>query len=79
MQLRRRGNGLAVTVVLMIATIAVGLVHHTDHVLRVDHIGWPFRHEVTPFTYSLAVYPILLFALIGPARLFWLLRWQHLP
>jgi hypothetical protein len=52
----------------------VGLIHHADHVLRFDHSGWPFRPEVTPFTFSLLAYPILLFALFGPAHLFWL-RW----
>jgi hypothetical protein len=59
---------------LIMATLAVGLFHHLDHVLRVDHSGWPFRPEVTPFTYSLAAYPILLFALLGPFR--W--RWARL-
>jgi hypothetical protein len=59
---------------LLVATLVVGLLHHTDHVLRVDHSGWPFRADVTPFTYSLAAYPMLLFALFGPPALFWL-RW----
>jgi hypothetical protein len=58
----------------LIATILIGLAHHTDHVLRVDHSGWPFHPEVNPFTFSLLAYPILLFALLGPARLFWA-RW----
>lgn len=57
---------------LIMATIAVGLFHHLDHILRVDHSGWPFRPEVTPFTYSLAACPILLFALLGPFQLRWL-------
>jgi hypothetical protein len=56
------------------AAIVIGLLHHTDHVLRVDHSGWPFRPDVNPFTFSLLAYPILLFALLGPARLFWV-RW----
>ena len=56
------------------AVILIGLIHHTDHVLRVDHSGWPFRADVNPFTFSLLAYPISLFALLGPARLFWL-RW----
>lgn len=30
-----------------------------DHVLRVHHSGWPFIAEVTPFTYSLTVYPVI--------------------
>src|SRR5215469_11665673 len=60
--------------VLIGLSIGFGLLHHIDHVLRVDHSGWPFRPEVNPFTFSLLAYPILLFALFGPARLFWL-RW----
>ena len=35
------------------------MLHHVDHVLRVDHSGWPFRSEVTPFTYSLLVYGLI--------------------
>lgn len=70
-----RFGGLSrLTVGLLIATILIGVLHHTDHVLRVDHSGWPFRPQVNPFTFSLLAYPILLFALLGPARLFWL-RW----
>lgn len=47
-------------------------MHHIDHVLRVDHSGWPFTATVTPFTFSLAAYPVLAFALFGSVRLFWL-------
>lgn len=43
----------------------MGILHHTDHVLRADHSGWPFSPSVTPFTYSLIAYPVLLFALLG--------------
>lgn len=59
---------------LLLTTIAVGLAHHIDHALRVDHSGWPFRLDVTPFTFSLSAYPILLFALLGP----WRWRWGRL-
>ena len=52
----------------IILIIFVALLHHLDHVLRYDHSGWPFRadphvpgtHLVTPFTYSLLVYPLLI-------------------
>lgn len=37
----------------------IGLLHHADHVLRYDHSGWPFRPEITPFTFSLLVYPVV--------------------
>jgi hypothetical protein len=44
---------------LLLATLVLGVIHHTDHVLRVDHSGWPFLPNVTPFTFSLLVYPLL--------------------
>ena len=53
---------------LLHATTAIGLVHHADHVLRADHSGWPFTAQVTPFTASLLVYPIVLLALRARSR-----------
>ena len=44
---------------LLLITAAFGLLHHVDHVLRVNHSGWPFIADVTPFTYSLAIYPLV--------------------
>ena len=44
---------------LVLVTTALALVHHIDHVLRVDNDGWPFRSEVTPFTYTFLVYVII--------------------
>lgn len=73
-----RTNGLSSTTTnLLGAVIIIGLLHHADHVLRVDHSGWPFRPKVTPFTYSLLAYPILLSALFGSVRYFWA-RWTGL-
>jgi hypothetical protein len=43
------------------------VLHHVDHVLRFDHSGWPFKAEVTPFTFSLLVNRVILFGLFGPA------------
>ena len=43
----------------------IGVCHHIDHVLRYDHSGWPFRPEVTPFTYSFLVYPVFLVAALS--------------
>lgn len=49
----------------------LALTHHADHVIRGElvsghglddswnHSGWPFRSPVTPFTFSLAVYLVL--------------------
>lgn len=42
--------------VLLAGSTLLGLLHHTDHVLRVEHSGWAFIAEVTPFTFSLLVY-----------------------
>jgi hypothetical protein len=44
---------------LAIVTTGLALVHHIDHVLRVDHSGWPFRSDVSPFTYSFLVYLVI--------------------
>jgi hypothetical protein len=44
---------------LALVTTVVGLLHHTDHVLRYDHSGWPFRPEVGVFTYTLSVYLVI--------------------
>ena len=48
-------------------TTALAFLHHIDHVLRHDHSGWPFRPEVTPFTYSLSVYIVIAVVLFGRA------------
>ena len=37
-----------------------GAIHHIDHIVRGNHIGWPFSRIATPFTFSLLVYPALL-------------------
>ena len=46
--------------VLGIGVTIFGVLHHVDHVVRGNHSGWPFREEVTPFTFSLLVYALLL-------------------
>jgi len=37
----------------------LGAPHHIDHVIRGNHVGWPLTPHVNPFTYSLALYPLL--------------------
>jgi len=44
---------------MTLVTTGFGFLHHMDHVLRFDHSGWPFKPEVTPFTYSLFVYLVI--------------------
>ena len=38
----------------------LALLHHVDHVVRGNHSGWPFEEAVTPFTFSLLIYALLL-------------------
>jgi len=48
---------------LLVAAASVtifGFFHHVDHVVRGNHSGWPFEEEVTPFTFSLLIYALLL-------------------
>jgi hypothetical protein len=42
----------------------LGAAHHIDHVVRGNHVGWPITPAVTPFTYSLAIYPLLAVGLL---------------
>jgi hypothetical protein len=55
---------------LVFATGAVvfGLMHHADHVIRGNHSGWPFQPEVTPFTFSLLIYALILPGIYLTAR-----------
>ncbi len=53
----RRLSGL-----VFLATV-LSLGHHIDHIIRGNHVGWPLTTEVTPFTYSLGVYPLILLGL----------------
>ena len=41
-------------------TTIFGILHHVDHVVRGNHSGWPFEEAVTPFTFSLLIYALLL-------------------
>ena len=34
---------------LLLLAVALAIVHHVDHVLRVDHSGWPFASESITF------------------------------
>lgn len=58
-----------ITIALLLMALVLAPIHHADHVLRVDHSGWPFRPQVTPFTFSLLACPMILFALFGSRRL----------
>ena len=44
------------------------VLHHSDHVIRENHSGWPFQAGVTPFTFSLLIYALILPAIYLTAR-----------
>ena len=44
------------------------VMHHADHVIRGSHSGWPFQAEVTPFTFSLLIYALILPGIYLTAR-----------
>lgn len=50
------------------AAVVFSVLHHADHVVRGTHSGWPFGAEVTPFTYSLLIYALVLPAIYLTAR-----------
>lgn len=54
---------------LLFGALGFGFLHHADHAMRVDHSGWPFLPQVTPYTFSLLIYPALFFILWAPASL----------
>ena len=37
-----------------------GSIHHIDHLIRGNHVGWPLIGEVTAFTFSISFYPLVL-------------------
>jgi hypothetical protein len=48
---------------LLIAAASVTIFsffHHVDHVVWGNHSGWPFEEELTPLTFSLLIYALLL-------------------
>lgn len=46
----------------------VGAVHHVDHVVRGNHVGWPVTPEVNAFTFSLVFYPLVALGLVLTLR-----------
>ena len=48
---------------LIFLAMFMSLGHHIDHMIRGNHVGWPLTEHVTPFTYSLGIYPLILLGL----------------
>ena len=63
----RQGYRRALLGLATAATI-FSLLHHADHVVRGSHSGWPFGAEVTPFTFSLVIYALILPGIYLTAR-----------
>ena len=56
-------------IVLTLASLVVfGTLHHIDHLVRGNHVGWPAVSEVNPFTYSLMAYPLFVVGLAALTR-----------
>ncbi|QIN77262.1 hypothetical protein GBA65_00605 [Rubrobacter marinus] len=53
---------------LATAATVFSLLHHADHVIRGSHSGWPFEAGVTPFTFSLVIYALVLPGIYLTAR-----------
>ena len=52
--------------------LGLALLHHADHIVRGTHVGWPVTGTVTPFTYSLLIYPIVLLGFVMRSARYWL-------
>lgn len=63
----RKGYRRALLGLATAATI-FSVLHHADHVVRGSHSGWPFEAQVTPFTYSLVIYALILPGIYLTAR-----------
>ena len=63
-----RDSSRGLLLILASSAVFFSLLHHADHVVRGSHSGWPFEAEVTPFTYSLLVYALVLPGIYLTAR-----------
>jgi hypothetical protein len=62
--------------ILTLLAMFMSAVHHVDHIVRGNHVGWPMTPEVNAFTFSLGIYLLILLGLylystgrVGPG--FW--------
>ncbi len=56
-----------------VLALGLALLHHVDHGVRGTHVGWPVTDEVNTFTYTLAIYPIILLGFALRSVRYWLL------
>ena len=67
-RLTTRGGYRRRFLVFASAAVVFGLMPHGDHGIRGNHSGWPFQAEVTPFTFSLLIYALILPGIYMTAR-----------
>lgn len=63
-----RNNSRRLLLIFAASATIFSVLHHLDHVVRGNHSGWPFQAEVTPFTFSLLIYALILPAIYLTAR-----------
>jgi hypothetical protein len=63
-----RDSSRRLLLILASSAAVFSVLHHVDHVVRGNHSGWPFQAEVTPFTFSLLIYVLILPAIYLTAR-----------
>lgn len=44
--------------ITLASLLLFGALHHVDHLIRGNHVGWPAIPEVNAFTFSLMAYPL---------------------
>jgi hypothetical protein len=57
---------------LHFAALLLSAAHHVDHIARATHVGWPVTADVTTFTYTLLIYPIIGLGFFLRSRVYWL-------
>ncbi len=55
---KKTGVDRRLLLLIGLATI-FGIGHHLDHIIRGNHVGWPLIPEITVFTYTLFIYPVI--------------------
>ena len=65
---RGRDNSRRWLLIFASSATVFSVFHHIDHVTRGNHSGWPFQAEVTPFTFSLLIYALILPGIYLTAR-----------
>ena len=63
-----RGSSRRWLLIFASSATVFSVLHHIDHVTRGNHSGWPFQAEVTPFTFSLLIYALILPGIYLTAR-----------